>query len=71
MVKTNIKILVGLAIGVIVLVAVGGGAIADRLWGFKPLDKLLPRLGLRVDQRILTEVISRYPDVAEKISPRW
>lgn len=50
------------------MVAVGGGAIADRLWGFKPLDKLLPRLGLRVDQRILTEE-SVVIDVAEKISP--
>lgn len=63
------KLLIGLAVLVILIAAIGGGAIADRLWGFKPLDKLFPRReGFRLDQRILTEE-SVVIDVAERISP--
>ena len=42
------------AIAVILFVAVTGGAIADRIFGFKPLDFLFPR-GFKVQQKVLTE----------------
>ena len=62
------KILIFTAIVIILLAAIGGGAIADRLWGFKPLDKLFPRVGFGVDTRILTEE-SVVIKVAEDVSP--
>lgn len=62
------KILIFTAIVIILLAAIGGGAIADRLWGFKPLDKLFPKTGFRVDTRILTEE-SVVIKVAEDVSP--
>ncbi|KKU47897.1 MAG: protease Do [Candidatus Woesebacteria bacterium GW2011_GWF2_46_8] len=62
------KILIFAALFIILLAAVGGGAIADRLWGFKPLDKLFPKTGFRVDTRILTEE-SVVIKVAEDVSP--
>ena len=63
------KILIFAAVFVILLAAVGGGAVADRLWGFKPLDKLFPRgESFRVDTRILTEE-SVVIKVAEDVSP--
>jgi len=61
----------GVAIGLIVLAAVTGGAIADRIFGLKPLDYFFPRKeGFRVglEQKILTEE-SVVIDVAEKVSP--
>lgn len=62
------KILIFTAIVIILLAAIGGGAIADRLWGFRPLDKLFPKTGFRVDTRILTEE-SVVIKVAEDVSP--
>ncbi|OGM16416.1 hypothetical protein A2V56_03405 [Candidatus Woesebacteria bacterium RBG_19FT_COMBO_42_9] len=64
------KFVLGFAIGLLILVAITGGAIADRLFGLKPLDLLIPREGsaLRFDQRILTEE-SVVIDVAERVSP--
>lgn len=67
------KLLTGIAVGLIVLVAITGGAIADRLFGLKPLDLLLKRQdqSFRVgtlEQRILTEE-SVVIDVAERVSP--
>lgn len=69
MLKTK-KLAVILSVVIVLLVALTGGAVADRLWGFKPLDKLIPRPsgGFRLDQKILSEesiVIS----VAEGVSP--
>ena len=55
----------------VVLVAATGGAIADRLFSIKPLDRLFPSKALetfKLDRKILTEesvVIS----VAEEVSP--
>jgi len=64
------KFILGLAIGLVLLGAVGGGALADRLFGLKPLDLILPRGAstFRLDQRILTEE-SVVIDVAERASP--
>jgi serine protease Do len=62
--------LIGLSIGIVILFAVTGGAIADRLFGIEPLDKFIPRSqsSQGVNQRILTEE-SVVVDVAEKVSP--
>ena len=62
------KLLIGIAIGLVILVAITGGAIADRLFGIRPLDKLFPRSGFRIDQKILTEE-SVVIKVAEDVSP--
>ena len=52
------------------LVALEGGAIGDRLFGFKPLDKWFPPKGgtISLNQRVLTED-SIVIDVSEKVSP--
>src|SRR3990172_6505015 len=65
--------LIGIAVGLIILVAATGGAIADRLFAIKPLDFLVNRdgQGFRVgtlEQKILTEE-SVVINVAEKASP--
>lgn len=64
------KFILGIAVGLVILAAIGGGALADRLFGLKPLDLILPRGAstFRLDQRILTEE-SIVIDVAERVSP--
>lgn len=65
------KFLIGVALGLIILAAITGGAIADRVFGLKPLDYLFPQKeGFRVglEQRILTEE-SVVIEVAEEVSP--
>jgi serine protease Do len=66
------KFLIGIAIGIVLLAAITSGAIADRLFGIKPLDLILPRQGegfrVGLEQRILTEE-SVVIDVVEKASP--
>mgnify|MGYP001558445969 FL=1 len=63
------KILIGALIAVVILVAITGGAIADRLFGLKPLDKLFPKTtSFRLNQTILTEE-SVVIEVAESVSP--
>ena len=65
------KFLIGSSIAVVVLAAIAGGAIADRVFGLKPLDLLFPRSdGFRVgvNQRVLNEE-SVVIDVAERVSP--
>lgn len=55
----------------IVFISLTGGALFDRLFGYKLLDKILPRkLSSQtiLDQKILTEE-SAVIDIAEKISP--
>jgi len=64
------KFALGILIGFVILAAITGGALADRLFGLKPLDFILPRGAstFRLDQRILTEE-SIVIDVAERVSP--
>ena len=62
------KFLIGIAIGVVILTAVGGGAIADRLFGFKPLDRFFPTRISTSGQKILKED-SVVIDVFKKVSP--
>src|SRR3990172_12657998 len=64
------KFILGIAVGLVILAAIGGGALADRLFGLKPLDLIVPRGSstFRLDQRVLTEE-SIVIDVAERVSP--
>ncbi|OGM27294.1 hypothetical protein A2962_01945 [Candidatus Woesebacteria bacterium RIFCSPLOWO2_01_FULL_39_61] len=65
--------LIGLAISVVVFVSALGGALADRIFGIRPLDYLLANrsqnvnLG-RIEQKVLTEEFVVI-DVVEKVSP--
>jgi len=65
--------LTGVAIGLVILVSVLGGAISERLFGYKILDKFFPprqeSLSQEIiQQRVLTEE-SVVIEVAEKVSP--
>ena len=63
------KVLLWVSVFVVVVVAAGGGAVADRLFGIKPLDLILPsRTTAIFDRRILNEE-SAVISVAEKVSP--
>jgi len=66
------KILIGLAVLIVIITSILGGAISDRLFGYKILDHFFPRDGqlasLITRQRILTEE-SVVIDVAERVSP--
>lgn len=68
------RLLIGISLGVVILVAVLGGAISDRLFGYRVLDKLFPRqeqTSFRLpteNQRILNEE-SVVIEVAEQVSP--
>ena len=73
MFRINRKFLIAFSLVMVVGVSLLGGAIADRLFGIKPLDFLVKRDGQTlkvggVDQRILTEE-SVVIDVAEVVSP--
>src|SRR3989304_3980570 len=64
------KFLIAGAAAIVVTMAIAGGAIADRVFGLKPLDLIIPRpdgLG-GINQRILNEE-SVVVDVAENVSP--
>lgn len=66
--------LIGLSIGFVVVASAAGGAIADRLFGIKPLDYVVSKeeagFGTRgkLEQRVLSEE-SIVKDVAERVSP--
>ncbi|MBM3205618.1 trypsin-like serine protease [Candidatus Shapirobacteria bacterium] len=66
------KILISLSLIFVVLFSLVGGAISDRLFGYKILDRFFPRLtsqGLQLtQQKILTEE-SVVIDVVEKVGP--
>lgn len=65
------KIFIGLAIAIVIISSLLGGAISDRLFGYKILDKILPRSSsgpLITQQKILTEE-SVVIDVVEKVGP--
>lgn len=69
------KFLVGLAIGIVILASVLGGAVSDRLFGLKPLDRWFPKQqgiegerGRTGEVRVLYEE-SLVIDVVEKVSP--
>jgi len=66
------KFLVGIAFGIVIIVSILGGALSDRLFGYRVLDRFFPQkeASLRLpteSQRILKEE-SVVIDVAEKVS---
>src|SRR5579859_7368039 len=64
------KILTVIAVALIVIAAVGSGAVADRMFGIKPLDALFPRNQTTSNgtQKIVSEE-SVVIDIAQKSSP--
>ncbi|PJC28146.1 hypothetical protein CO054_01720 [Candidatus Shapirobacteria bacterium CG_4_9_14_0_2_um_filter_39_11] len=67
------KIAISLAVFLVIVGSILGGAISDRLFGYKVLDKFFPRAGVELPsvitrQRILTEE-SVVIEVAERVSP--
>lgn len=63
--------LIGLAISIVVLASAAGGAIADRLFGLKPLDYFFGKsqISLPGIERKLINEESAVIDVAERVSP--
>ena len=66
------RFLIGFAVAIVFLASILGGAISDRLFGYRILDRFLPRKGASLpsitQQRILTEE-SVVVEVAERVSP--
>jgi S1-C subfamily serine protease len=65
------KLLIGIAVTVVLLAAITSGAVADRLFGFKPLDSFLPRnevVNGTLEQKVVNEE-SAVIDVVDKVSP--
>jgi len=68
------RFLIGIAIGIVILASILGGAISERLFGYRILDKFIPPKGNQglapslLPQRVLTEE-SVVIEVAEKVSP--
>jgi serine protease Do len=69
------RFLIGLAVGIIIFASILGGAIGDRLFGLKPLDRWFPKeQGLEVSDQSLEGVKvlreeSLVIDVVDKVSP--
>jgi S1-C subfamily serine protease len=68
------KILIVCAAGIVILVSVLGGAVSDRLFGYKVLDRFLPQQAeegfrLPTETREILREESVVIDVAEKVSP--
>lgn len=63
------KILIGAAILIVIIAALTSGAIADRLFSFKPLDVLFPKTtSLNLQQRVVNEE-SVVVDVVKQVGP--
>jgi serine protease Do len=64
------KLFLGLALALVILGSILGGAISDRLFGYKILDRFFPSVGQLplLQQRILSEE-SVVTSVVEKVSP--
>jgi len=66
------KIFVGIAIGIVVIVSLLSGAISDRLFGYRLLDRFFPRLGSNLPQTISQKVLTEESvviDVVDKVGP--
>jgi len=68
--RNPLRFLVGLAILVVVLVSVFGGALADRIFGLRPLDRFFPRSSetTSVQRQVLAEE-SVTIEIAKNVSP--
>lgn len=64
------KFLLGLSVGIFLVAAILGGAVSDRLWGYKILDRWWPRSSEQsvVEQRVLHEE-SVVIDVVNQVGP--
>ncbi len=66
------QFIIGVAVGIVFIVAILGGAVVDRLWGLSLLDRYFPPQRTATEQllqqRVLTEE-SVVIDVAERVSP--
>ena len=64
------KLITLAAVGIVLVAAITGGAISERIWGFKILDRYWPKVAgtLQVQNKVLTEE-NVVIDVAEKVSP--
>ncbi len=66
------KFLISGCVGLVIFVSLLGGAVADRLFGIKPLDLIIPpereRTTVDIGQKVLKEE-SVVIDIAEKLSP--
>jgi serine protease Do len=62
------KLLVLVALVLVVLASLASGAIADRLFGFRPLDRFFPRGISTVTERVVNEN-SDVVDVVKKVGP--
>jgi len=66
------RFFVGLAISIVIVIAVFGGAISDRLFGYKILDRFFPRLigqDSAISQKTVVKEESVVIDVVEKVGP--
>lgn len=66
------RFLIGLGVGFVVLVSVVGGAVGDRIWGYKPLDQWWPRSNAPVVSRERVRVVKEenmVVEVVEEVSP--
>ena len=67
------KFWLGFAVAIVLVSSAISGAVADRLFGIKPLDKFFPREGFRTEPSIFQQQVLREEsvviDVAEKASP--
>lgn len=65
----NKKNVLGILLTIVVLISLLGGAIGDRVFGFRPLDKFFPRSGQSIVERQILKEESTVIDVAERVSP--
>lgn len=63
------KIIAAVAAVVVLFVVLTSGAIADRLFGFKPLDKFFPRKGVDTFQQKVVSEQNDVIDVVNKVGP--
>ncbi len=63
------KLLIFLSVILIVLVSLASGAIADRLFGIKPLDKFFPKAGSPIINEKIVHEESDVVDVVKKVGP--
>ncbi|MBI2007267.1 MAG: trypsin-like peptidase domain-containing protein [Candidatus Blackburnbacteria bacterium] len=67
------RFLLGVAVGIVVLVSILGGALADRLFGLRPLDYLFPQAKKGIFETVIKREVlqeeSIVVDVAERVSP--
>ena len=66
------RILTIIAVGIVIVFSLLGGAISDRLFGYRLLDRFFPRLGSNLPQTISQKVLTEESvviDVVDKVGP--